>query len=143
MTKKAKQRLTILADFLATKVKPKWFNLSVWGDAGFPEKECGTTACAGGWATVAFPGKGLTLVKNGPSRHGYDLEIRYRDLDAYEAVGAFFDIDEASAEYLFAPHMYGKEDKKYVVARIRQAVKTGTYDNDGETEPILAWSFEP
>ena len=153
MTKTAKTKLTILADFLAKKVKPKWFDLDHWATPGFKEQKCGTTACAAGWATVAFPNQGLTLKQNGT---GY-LSIHYRrkpELNSLTAVACFFDIKENAALFLFNPQRYdhGKRTKRYVVARIRQMVKTQTFieptldesgallnPTDGTPTPVTKW----
>lgn len=50
-----KRRLTCLANFLDTKVTDDWFDLDIIASAGFPEKECGSVACAMGWIPSAFP----------------------------------------------------------------------------------------
>lgn len=66
MTSTQRKRLAKLADFLDTKVPRKRFVMSnffrpqgsFWGDSEAPlslSAECGTSACALGWATVCFP----------------------------------------------------------------------------------------
>ena len=138
MTKEAKTKLIILADFLAKKVKPEWFDMEQWGTRGFPEKKCNTTACAVGWATVAFPNQGLELV-NSSSNALSPLDIRYLDLDYFDASAAFFNINLHAAHFLFAPECYPKEraEKKQVVARIRQMVKTGMYGDGTNSLALL------
>ena len=110
-----------------------------WGTQGFKEKECGTTACAAGWATVAFPKGGLVLVD---TDGGADLAIEYRRrgrsaLDSYVAVAAFFDIDVDASDFLFNPDCYEDNSKRHVVARIRKMVKTGQYtDEDDDVQDV-------
>ena len=137
MTETAKTKLTILADFLAKKVKPKWFYLKTWASTGFKEQKCGTTACAGGWATMAFPNQGLEL-------HGDDsYTLSYENHSGFHALAAFFDVDLLTAHYLFASSEYQEErSKNFVIQRIRQVVKTEiAWDNWKKCEfPIQAWT---
>lgn len=71
-----KRRLRKLAKFLQTRVPTKRFYMGSWwmneemkapGRKLSPEKSCGTTACALGWATAIpeFYNKGLHLDKQG------------------------------------------------------------------------------
>ena len=133
MTKTAKERLTILADFLENKVKPNYFDLGHWATPGFTEQKCGTTACAAGWATVAFPGQGLKLVPR-----SLDMRILYKEYTNLVAVACFFDIDMTTGTYLFLNLYYppGRNQKKHVVARIRAIVKTGVTDLNGVIKPV-------
>lgn len=60
MNQEQADRLLKLASFLRTEVPPdkfdmKWFT-NARGD-GICLQDCGTTACALGWATVVFPGE--------------------------------------------------------------------------------------
>ncbi len=145
MTQKAKNRLTKLADFLAKKVKPGWFNLSSWATRGFLEKECGTTACAAGWATVAFPNQGLELRKRYSDRSILDLTFLPRTgrriTDPFQAAAVFFDIPEPVAQYIFCPSDYDfeKRTKRYVIARIRRVVKTEQWFSYDELIPVTSW----
>jgi len=142
MTNEAKRKLTKLANFLETKVKPKWFDLNSWAERGFQQKECGTTACAVGWATVAFKGEGLTL--------GIYDNIMYEGSEGFEAAAKFFDVDESSASYLFDPEEYPltRQSRVWVIRRIRQVVKsemhapTGLNKLNGAKSPVevKAWS---
>lgn len=134
-----KQKLLKLADFLEHKVKSPWFDMETWADRGFPEKKCGTTACAVGWATVCFPRSGLTLMKDDceDSCDDDDLEIVYKrpghdTLSNFEACTAFFDIDHGTADYLFAPDEYPKrrQGRMSVVRRLRAFVNKMTLITD-------------
>ena len=120
-----KQKLLKLADFLEHKVKSRWFNLGSWSTPGFPEKKCGTTACAGGWATVCFPKSGLSLVSD--EFNDEALEISYKGVLNMDAVEVFFGINEDTAEYLFAPDRYPsrRRGKKSVIRRLREVANNG------------------
>ena len=57
-----KEKLLKLAKFLEEEVQDPWFDLDKWATKGFTEKQCGSTACAVGWATACFPDSGLHLI---------------------------------------------------------------------------------
>ena len=130
----ATEKLLKLAAFLETEVEDDWFDLKKWATAGFPEKVCGTVACAMGWATVCFPDQGLTLVPHKGQPHllrpCFCLGgIEYLDLDA--AV-RFFGIPYQEACWLFFSSCYpmrGMDQDKQeisrteVIERIREYVK--------------------
>ena len=132
MTKQAKTKLAKLADFLENEVKPEWFYLGTWASAGFAERKCGTTACAAGWATVAFPNQGFELKTEA---------ITYKGYTSIEAVAAFFDINLHAAQFLFLPSHYllGKREKKHVVQRIRTLVRTGHFDYFNKSKKLTGW----
>ena len=118
-----------LATFLETKVKPGWFDLNLWATGGFPEKECGSTACACGWATVCFPKSGLSFRDK---CDGIVLEICWKPkkkgktYSGGDAIGRFFDIDNISVQRLFSPtHYSGGGQKETVIKRLREAARTG------------------
>ena len=103
-------RLLTLAYFLKTEVPPELFDMYSYcsrrlSGLGFPKEhlgECGTTACALGWATVVFPQKfrfGPTggIVPIGPDNPS-NTPIRY----SYEPYQKFFGISAEEAEQLFA-----------------------------------------
>lgn len=99
-----KAKLRKLAKFLRENVKDSWFDLDHWAEAGFEEKECGTTACAGGWATQAFPRSGLRLVYD-EYDHGL-LEVEYKGEKGFDALASFFDISLSDSERLFFSGSY-------------------------------------
>ncbi len=117
------QKLLKLADFLEHKVKSRQFDLATWGTAGFLEKECGSAACAAGWATVCFQGSGLTLVDN----YADHCDIVYRrgrkTFEGFEACMNFFEIDRELAEHLFDPDEYTRPGRMDVVRRLRAVAK--------------------
>ncbi len=128
-----KQKLLKLADFLEHKVKRGWFDLETWGTHGFPEKECGTTACAAGWATVCFPRSGLSLVPSSNGYYGQTLDICFKRTQSsprirgIKAVEKFFEIDADTAEYLFDPEEYpARRGKKSVIRRLREIANGGS-----------------
>lgn len=138
-----KQRLLTLATYLETKVVKKHFDMRNFfcdhkldritpqRDAATRKKlmkhECGTTACALGYATM-IP----SFVKAG-------LIVDYNDAIAFEgafwfgAASKFFDIDKSEVGHLFSEYnrdVYGtvqdsdryKETPKQCAARIRKFV---------------------
>ncbi len=123
-------KLDTLADFLESYVQDEWFDLLLWSTRGFPQQECGTTACAGGWATQCpdFAGMGLRLAVAG-NRTGLELKYDKPTLDgktktysAADATEQFFGIDFATSDYLFMPGEYPMDacDRSDVVRRLRE-----------------------
>ena len=47
-----KEKLLKLAKFLEEYVKDDWFNLDTWSTEGFQKEQCGSVACALGWASA-------------------------------------------------------------------------------------------
>ena len=131
----AKKKLLKLADFLEHKVKSSWFDMDAWGTPGFTRKECGSVACAAGWATVCFPRSGLTLLpcdvlhNDGlfvDFRHDVELVIAYkrdhkRTLRGFATCRAFFEIDAETAGHLFDSSEYParRQGRMSVVRRLR------------------------
>ena len=112
------KRLEQLADFLQHKVNNSWFNLDSWESDGWEQKECGSTACALGWATVRF--RGLVMYHGAPQLAD-DLGL-YHPL---EVAAYFFDISRDQAYEFFMPCQYEKthSTKMDVVRKIREYVK--------------------
>lgn len=109
------EELLKLADLLDT-VPAKEFHLKNW--------DCGTTACACGWAARHGIG-GLCF-------DGFDacdrvkiLMIAHPKMFGWNAVQVAFDIDEESALYLFDIESYARRKVKpsQVAARIRRFCK--------------------
>lgn len=94
------KRLLKLANFLEQEVPKHKFDMAIFvseTDEGHWPKEaghCGTTACAGGWATAvpAFRKRGLKLSGG---------TITYNNLSDYSALSEFFDLSHRQTEYLF------------------------------------------
>lgn len=117
-------KLQTLAAFLRSYVQDEWFDLISWSTEGFPEQECGTTACAVGWATQCpeFAGMGLSLVPfDDDSGRRKTLELRYDEpittdegpgtetCSSTSAAMAFFGIDSETVDYLFLPETYPQD----------------------------------
>lgn len=103
------KRLSLLADFLENLPEER-FNLKNWASSNFKPNECGTTACACGWATTIFDD--LELVNH---------LIRYKGYDSWFAVSDFFELSITEAEELFNPdHYYEKATPKMVATKIRE-----------------------
>lgn len=101
-----KERLLKLADFLDT-VPPARFRFDVWAHNKKGEEikigECGTTACAVGWATTIpeFAAAGLHLRIGGD--FGPTATPEFDGSESIEAVMRFFDLSMHDAERLFYP----------------------------------------
>ncbi len=110
-----RDKLLELARFLVEEVKSPWFDLNSWAEKGFPEKACGTTACAVGWATVCFPQCGLKLWRSAGA-HSDSLALLYELGDetfhGIYAVRTFFGISPDEAEYLFLSYTYERRSNK-------------------------------
>lgn len=149
------ERLTKLAELLDT-VPPDRFNMDYWGLAPHGDledlniAECGTAACALGWACSIpeFRAAGLRLRKIGTSiRYDHfspEIKIRseaYPALEvaheAFHAGAKFFDITLEQSEWLFLPREYEPpgydqdEDPPIIItpadvaARIRALIERG------------------
>lgn len=134
MTKRHKERLLKLADFLET-VPKKNFNLETFAESDkdesinsfikrFRKKECGTTGCALGWCTVVFPRK-------------FKFEHNFCNSDCdiglnmgWETADEFFGLRRIESEYLFMKDKYplNKRTPKCVSKRIRKFVETGCFE---------------
>jgi hypothetical protein len=125
-----KERLLRLADFLEKEVPAEQFNMERWatGEVG----QCGTMACAFGWATKIpeFASAGLKLSLTPFDDDGREVlsgNVHFHDWCGFEAARLFFDISDTQASYLFydGNYMDGARDIGDVVARIRDFVAKG------------------
>ena len=136
-------RLLRLAQFLEDEVPAKNFNVSSWYAARGRTKdgedstittvkknECGTTACACGWAATIpeFVSDGFTLRGN---EAGSSIRfIEYYDADedetysGFQAAEQFFNISSEDTYHLFAERSYPDDSGtlENVVKRIRRLV---------------------
>ena len=111
-----KKRLLKLANFLEHKVPEARFNMRVWfggeKDKKFSQHECGTTACALGWATVVFP-KDL-------QHSDWDNPIHVASgRRGFNAAKIFFELSIEQVYFLFDASEGSPTD---VAARIRRMV---------------------
>ena len=123
------RRLMVLAEFLRT-VPRKRFNLESWVDDEYPpvldpeNPECGSTACAVGWATTIpeFQALGLYLsVVNGV------LFPVFGGWERLHAVVCFFGLTIAEGEHLFFDssysHLEEMQGTKVVIERIEELIQ--------------------
>lgn len=99
-----RDRLRILADFLLT-VPPERFNIRTWGHGGF-EHECGTAACAFGWAATipAFRELGLHHVR---LPGGWTMALGdYQPENGFAVARKFFELDGTTTQFFFSPLYY-------------------------------------
>ncbi len=117
-------RLTQLADFLETTVKPGWLNMKIWADDGFAEQKCGTTACAFGWATQCFPELEINRDEHGLVNE-WGVRIVGTESYGFDAAEEFFELSERDVMRLFCPDFYSRDeqtDAAAVIQRIRDLV---------------------
>ena len=130
------QRLQTLAAFLRT-VSQEHFDLRSWrssvgceyaSDEDLTTLQCGTTACAVGWACSMpeFQAQGLTWGTDGISPAGYPVYAPTETKEcsaSWEAVEEFFDISYNTAEHLFASDKYAENATAVQVAdRIEEVI---------------------
>lgn len=114
------RRLLVLAEFLETKVPASAFDLSDWN--------CGTSACAVGWATTIpeFRLLGLRLRTDKGQSHLYPIlweSGTLAPLIGWDAVCVIFDINEFQADGLFEIGSYEElPTPRSVAANIRTFV---------------------
>lgn len=95
-------RLRLLAEFLLGLPKER-FDLRQWWSDGFQPHECGTTACACGWACVIFPGLSRTNSQPSLTNEPLDCHLKY----GWWAMEKFFDLNEDWAYEFFLDSRYG------------------------------------
>jgi hypothetical protein len=115
-------KLLELAGFLESYVQDEWFDLNHWQQGGFSRRECGSVACAMGWATQLWPNE---VVFNGFGEVSLAKNLLVTD---YEVAIELFGISYLQSCYLFHPGYYPPFHRKRlnVVERIR-----GFVDNKG------------
>lgn len=117
------RRLLVLVALLKT-VPDERFDYNRWVGRdwqGMPDFSCGTSACAGGWATTIpeFREEGLSLLPASEDRGGY---IRYQSVSmpyplyGYSALAECFGLTWSVAQYLFTPE--DEEEEKYTAAQV-------------------------
>ncbi len=125
-----KDRLNKLADFLIT-VPPERFDMSHWlsiNDFDQSTLECGTAACAGGWACSIpeFRKAGLKLIKSNlvcVQAYGCEWIPEYEGYFADDAMRKFFDLDKMQTDSIFMPGGYDRPPTPAeVAAKIRAVV---------------------
>lgn len=105
------ERLLRLADFLET-VPPSKFDMGRWlSRGGQPhelQEECGTSACAGGWACVLFQDEGLKWEQDG----SWGFMPTYDDMTGSDGLARFFGLaDEAGSATDEANDLFGIEPR--------------------------------
>jgi hypothetical protein len=129
------ERLATLLDGYRDSNTPR-FNLQSWGESetqrgGFlwlRRHDCNTAACAVGLACGSgnFAEDGLCY---GDEKNG-GLTPKFHDDEGWNAVKAFFGLEQAQAVLLFAEHSYdvteGEAAAQAVAARIREMIAPHT-----------------
>jgi hypothetical protein len=122
-----KKRLLKLARFLREYVRDRWFKLDHWAEKGFKEKQCGTTACGLGWATVCFPRSGLKLddLENWENFHNVIYKVGDKEYTDFKAGQKFFGLTPEQSSYLFDPYCYRPDHRgrRSVASRIEKLVE--------------------
>lgn len=120
------RRLRRLADFLEIDVAPaveaglvKW-RMASWGTRRpRASLDCGTAACAAGFATVIFADEGFKLDDRGERGFEPRAGSFFATKRGYEACTAFFGTSSP-----FAPKSYADPSLPNVVARLREVADT-------------------
>ena len=113
------QRLQRLIEILKT-VPDNKFNINAW------QSECGTVACAIGWALLDKDFNDQGFVYN--SRNPHDLaapSIVGKDLSAIESICYFFDIDKKTARNIFysSGYMHSNPSVRQVIMKLENLIK--------------------
>jgi hypothetical protein len=87
---------------------------SDWG--GKADLSCGTTACAGGWATTIPALRKLGLVLDGGG-------IRFHKVWGFDAMALVFEIDRHEALHLFMPREVGPLSNRATPAVVAQHIR--------------------
>lgn len=129
-----RERLQRVADLMRS-IDPAKFDLDVWQR----QYSCGTVACAVGYAAFdpAFIAEGFTLQPHAypdePRERGW-LEPRYQDLTAWDAVNAFFDIEDRRID---ARDYYYDEEEVYESVKLcNYFFVSDYYPNLSQTTPL-------
>jgi len=100
-----KRRLTKLADFLDE--LPRWkFDFSTWFSDDWRVKDCGTKACALGWATTIPSFRKAGLRRGFNYANGVYPTYEGRGNDPICVAADFFGILDYEAERLFTPKVF-------------------------------------
>lgn len=122
--KLGRHRLFVLARFLSL-LRDDRFDLKHWRSDDFDVKDCGTTACAGGWATTlpSFRRAGLKFTHD----VDFGLTPTFQDKIGYFALEDFFNINNSISFAFFCPEKYvsSSTPPKRVAQRITTYLKTG------------------
>lgn len=119
--KLGRRRLRKLAEFLRTRVPRKRFDMGFFGDEGFAENKCGTSACALGWATVCFPRSGLRM----KSVVEEDSILSFEGKTYLDAAETFFSLGPCDTNFLFGgldemtPKQKAKQIEKFLEDDVR------------------------
>lgn len=111
-----KKRLMTLIHFMETKVPKEHFDMSLFTNGTAPtlRKDCGTSACALGWATAipSFKRAGLAMRSGLPA---------YGDAEGFKAASFFFDLIPIECSMLFSnedcrmtPKQWAKMARKHI-----------------------------
>ena len=126
-----RRRLERLAEFLET-LKPKrgdTFDMAKFGH----QRECGTVACALGWAALSPKFRGL----EGEWNNYGELEITHNAYSFFAAGAEYFGVSDDTSNPLFSDTEYdiATITQKTVARRVRQLLKLG---EDGLTKRLAA-----
>lgn len=128
-------RLLRLADFLDT-VPPEQFDYNIWFN-GTALGECGTTACALGWATAIpeFQALGLELRSDEPWPSGESRYVALRNTEergwkkcSEEAAEVVFGLTKKQHDFVFLPDVDDYGDG---------------YEDDDYDKPRWSWRDRP
>jgi len=110
------EKLLKLADGLENYVQDEWWRYETWFTSGFPEKVCGSAACAIGWAPQLMGDPNLKYVKD--EFGSYDIVLDGFDGIMYcTIIAKYFDIPVWHAGYIF------ENEATYNQAKLRDVTR--------------------
>lgn len=117
LNKDTKKKLLKLATFL-DKLAPKKFEIGAWKSEVCKTKDdCGTVACAAGWAIQAKIFDGMKF------GNCYGISFpKYKKYEDFEALENYLSIPSCDTEFLFSNMNYIRGNKNDVATRIRSYV---------------------
>ena len=126
------KRLMRLAKFLPT-INPSQFNIYAWHEKS---SDCGTVACAGGWACTipAFKKAGLHLIGSVPRC----LDKDRFPVSGFGAMRVFFGVDSSQSVKVFTADGYRDENEEVGVIVTPQMVATRITDLVRDIYPDIA-----
>ena len=119
------ERLLKLADFIEEVVPENRFDMHhfLGTNDDFPEEdihpdqleaECGTSACAAGWATLLFKKEGLKLAQE---PYGQMWNPAFEEYEGYDALSIFFNIDITDASCIFGSNPRTTKEEADLIRR--------------------------
>jgi hypothetical protein len=144
MNKLFRKEMPILVDGLK-KVHKKFanrFDMRTWSsqDNGTPSRspKCNTSGCAMGWKNSFIKDSpikciGVKIGKDWKGNDEWELGVRYKNFEEFEAISKAYGITEDQAQYLFHPNSYSGWDANPTALEVAHRIETVLYDGFPES----------